>query len=373
MSFNLELPTKEAVSQETLQETVISKEMSVAISDYSKEKVEEIMNADIGDFKERKELASAFEQYGAEIITKSAQKNNLLKTRIGDLSKAGGETGTVAKGLENLSIQMKDLDPSGIDFMKSSPLSKLFNPARAYFNKYKTADKAIGEIIESLEEGVKILTDDNVTLEIEQASLKDLTKQLNEKISMGEEMDVYLTRKLEEAKVQNIDPERIKFIEEEILFPLRQKLMDFNQMLVVNQNGIISMEIIRKNNLELIRGVKRAQTVTVSALTTAVTVAGALYNQKIVLEKVQMVNKTTNQMISATSKMLKEQGVAIQEESMNTALDIETLKKAFSETLSALDDISVYKQNALPQMKQMIEEFRTMAETAEKQIQKMED
>ena len=79
-------------------------------------------------------------------------------------------------------------------------------------------------------------------------------------------------------------------------------------MQAVNQQGYLSMEIVRRNNKELIRAVERAQNVTVSALRTAVTVASALYNQKIVLEKVQAVNKTTNDLIKSTSEMLKTQG-----------------------------------------------------------------
>jgi len=132
------------------------------------------------------------------------------------------------------------------------------------------------------------------------------------------------------------------------------------------------MEIIRKNNLELIRAVDRAETVTVSALRVAVTVAGALYNQKIVLEKVQMLNETTNQMISTTSKMLKEQGTAIQKQASEANISVDTLKEAFAETISALDDISTYKQNALPQMQQSIQDFRQLAEEGEKQLEKME-
>ena len=168
------------------------------------------------------------------------------------------------------------------------------------------------------------------------------------------------------------DPERIKFIEEEIIFPLRQRLIDFQQLLAVNQQGIIAMEVIRKNNLELIRAVDRSKTVTVSALRVAVTVAGALYNQKIVLEKVQMLNETTNNMITATSRMLKEQGVAIQKEAIEASISPDTLIQAFSDTLSALDDINAYKTKALPQMVQTIQEFRTIAEEGEKQLQKLE-
>ena len=148
--------------------------------------------------------------------------------------------------------------------------------------------------------------------------------------------------------------------------------MDFQQLLVVNQQGIIAMEVIRKNNLELIRAVDRAQTVTVAALRVAVTVAGALYNQKIVLEKVQMLNATTNNMISATSRMLKEQGTAIQREAVEASISPDTLKQAFADTLSALDDISTYKEKALPQMAQTIQDFRTIADEGERQLTRLE-
>ena len=120
--------------------------------------------------------------------------------------------------------------------------------------------------------------------------MRDLTKQLNEKVEMGTQLDEYLTNAIEKAKADGTDPDRVKFVEEEILLPLRQRLLDFEQMLAVNQQGIVAMEIIRRNNLELIRSVERAKTVTVSALRVAVTVASALYHQKIVLEKVNLLN-----------------------------------------------------------------------------------
>ena len=372
MGFSLDIPTKEDVKKAVEIETSVDKETSAVISDASKQKADAIMNLDLDDFADRKEITSAIETFGTDIMKKSTTKNELMKTRLGDLSRVGSEGGSVAKGLEELSVQMKDLDPSGIDFMKKGPLAKLFNPVRSYFNKFQSADNVIADIIDSLEKGARTLKADNVTLEIEQASLRDLTKQLNEKIKMGEELDTYLTDQIEIQKAQNGDPEKIKFVEEEILFPLRQRMIDFNQMLAVNQNGIIAMEVIRKNNYELIRSVNRAQTITVSALNVAVIVAGALYNQKIVLDKVQMINKTTNDMISATSKMLKEQGAEIQKQAIESNIDVKTLKDAFAESLSALESINEYKQKALPQMKEVIDEFKEMTTVGEQAILNME-
>ena len=373
MAFTLELPKKEEIKKAVEAETAVDRETSLMISDASKEKGDEILNADIDSFQDRKELTKAIEEFGADVVKKSADKNSIMKTRIGELSRAGGESGAVANGLEALSRQMKDLDPSGMDFVKKGPLGNLFNPVRSYFNKFKAADSVIGEIVESLDKGARTLRDDNTTLELEQASMRELTKQLNQKIALGQELDDYLTEQIGRQRDLYGDSEKVKFVEEEILFPLRQRMIDFNQMLAVNQNGILAMEVIRKNNYELIRSVNRAQTVTVAALNVAVTVAGALYNQKIVLEKVKVLNQATNDMIASTSRMLSTQGAEIQKQAMDSNIQVETLKEAFRETLGALDSINQYKQKALPQMKETIAQFRDLAREGERVIRNMEE
>ncbi|MCI8836865.1 MAG: toxic anion resistance protein [Hungatella sp.] len=373
MAFTLDIPQKEEIKKVVEAETAVDRETSLMISDASREKGNEILNTDIDCFEDRKELTRAIEMFGADVVKKSADKNSIMKTRIGELSRAGGESGAVARGLEELSRQMEDLDPSGIDFLKKGPLGNLFNPVRSYFNKFKAADSVIADIVESLEQGARTLKDDNTTLELEQASMRDLTKQLNQKIVLGQELDDYLTEQIAAQRALGGDSEKIKFIEEEILFPLRQRMIDFNQMLAVNQNGIIAMEVIRKNNYELIRSVNRAQTVTVAALNVAVTVAGALYNQKIVLEKVKALNQATNNMIASTSRMLNTQGAEIQKQAMDSNIQVETLKEAFRETLGALESINQYKQRALPQMRETIAQFRELADAGETVIRGIEE
>ncbi len=373
MAFTLDLPKKEEIKKAVETETEVDRETALMISDASKEKGNEILDTDIDNFQDRKELTKAIEEFGTDVVKKSADKNTIMKTRIGELSRAGGESGAVAKGLEELSRQMKDLDPSGVDFVKKGPLGNLFNPVRSYFNKFKAADSVIADIVESLEKGARTLKDDNTTLELEQASMRELTKQLNQKIVLGQELDDYLTEQIQRQRDLYGETEKVKFIEEEILFPLRQRMIDFNQMLAVNQNGIIAMEVIRRNNYELIRSVNRAQTVTIAALNVAVTVAGALYNQKIVLEKVKVLNQATNDMIASTSRMLNTQGTEIQKQAMDSNIQVETLKEAFRETLGALDSISKYKQQALPQMKETIGQFRQLAEEGERVIRNMEE
>lgn len=372
MAFDLEVKGSTEIKEKIIEETSPTEEIVTAIKTASEEKAKEIMEVNLDSFKDKREITTAIEEFGTDIVRKSTEKNSMLQTRLGTLSKSGGENGEVAKGLEELSVQMKSLDPSKVDFDNNGFLGKLMNPAKKYFRKYQTADATIGEIIESLDTGSRTLKNDNTTLEIEQASMRDLTKQLNEKIVLGMQLDAYLSNEIENQKVSNGDAEKIKFVEEEVLFPLRQRIMDFEQMLAVNQQGILAMEVIRKNNAELIRSVERAKTVTVSALRVAVMVANALCNQKLVLEKVKILNETTSDMIASTSKMLKTQGAEIQKQAIEANIDVDKLKTAFADTLEAFDAISQYKQQALPQLKETIETFRIMTEDGETIIHNIE-
>ena len=363
MSFNLELPDVEEVKEKVAEELAVTDERQQTVDETAKQKVEEIMGTDISVFEDRKNLTTAFEEFGADVMRKTENKNSILSKRMGELSKAGSESGEVAKGLQELAEQMKSLDPSMVDFDQKGLFGKISNPVKRYFDKYKTADAQIADIVKSLENGKKMLKNDNVTLEIEQSDMRGLTKELNEKIAMGNALDQYLSNAIENKKAE----------EEEVLFPLRQRIMDFQQMQVVSQQGCVAMDVIRRNNNELIRAVDRAETVTVSSLRTAVTVAGALYNQRIVLEKVNLLNESTNRMIASTAEMLKTQGVEIQKQASEAMISTDTLKKSFEDTLQAMSDISSYKTEALPRIRQTIEEFKELADMGEQKLQQMEE
>lgn len=372
MDFSMEVTNTEELKNEVMELVKPEAEEVAKIKELVDNNVNSLMSIDMNSLEDRKQVLKSIDAFGIDTIQNSAKKNSILQVSVGNLSKMGEEGGVVATGLMDLRREMKDLDPSLIDFTKTGFLGKIFNPIRAYFDRYQKADDAINDIIESLEKGKKTLVNDNTTLEIEEVALRDLTKKLAKEIEMGTMMDETITSQIEIAKVQNEDSDKIKFVTEEILFPLRQRIMDMQQMIVVNQQGIIAIEVIRRNNKELIRGVDRAKNVTVSALRIAATVAAALYNQKIVLKKIQMLNETTNQLISGTSRMLKEQGTEIHKQSMESNISVETLKSAFTDAMAAIDAISTFKQEALPKMKETIEQFKELAEKGENQIQRLE-
>ena len=372
MAFTMELPNEAAIKNEVLQQVKPVPGEVAQLQAVAEGNVAEILTLDIGEIAQKKFILQSIESFGADSMKSSAAKNSMLQMTVGSLSRDGDEGGVVSKGLIKLHRELEDLDPSLIDFTKTGILGLVFNPIRAYFARYQKAESAIVEIIASLDKGKKSLKNDNTTLEIEQQALRDLTRKLMKEVQLGVLMDESIEKQIDAARSRNEEPEKIKFVSEEILFPLRQRIMDMQQMIVVNQQGVMATEVVIRNNKELMRGVDRAKTVTISALRIGVMVAGALYNQKIVLKKIQMLNETTNSIISGTSHMLKVQGAEIQRQSMEATVSVETLKNAFADVMEALDSISSYKQEALPRMRDTVNQFRELAAKGEEQIHQLE-
>jgi uncharacterized protein YaaN involved in tellurite resistance len=324
----------------------------------------------------RQQNAAAVETLGSKSQKEAAHRSAMLKEPIRKLAARGEDGGEVANALVNLKIKVEELDPGRFDF-KAGWFSRALGflpgigtPLKRFFTRYESAQTVIDAIMRSLEEGKVVLQRDNVTLSQDQAAMRELTLRLQKTIELGMLIDQKFSYALE-REVNNEDPRR-RFIEDEILFPLRQRIQDLQQQLAVNQQGVLAIEIIIRNNKELVKGVDRGINVTVNALNVAVTVALALANQKIVLDKIDAVNKTTNRLIAQTASQLRTQGTEIHKQASSTQLDMETLRKAFVDINAALDDISNFRQQALPQMAEAILEMDNLTKATDEAIQRME-
>jgi uncharacterized protein YaaN involved in tellurite resistance len=338
--------------------------------------VNALMQFKEGDQTLRVNLKSSVEGVGYDLQREAAKQSEMLKQPIGKLMERSQDGGEVARTLIDLKMQVEELDPNRIDFESGwltralGSLPGVGTPLKRYFSRYESAQTAISAIIRSLESGREQLKRDNFTLEQDQKRMRDLTRRLEHAIKLAQLIDQKLEYRLE--REIPLDDPRQKFVKEELLFVLRQRTLDLQQQLAVNQQGVLATEIIMRNNAELIRGVNRALNVTVSALQVAVTVALALANQKIVLDKIQALNQTTSNLIAGTAARLKTQGAEIHKQASSTTLDMESLKAAFTDINAAMDDISMFRQKALPQMATTIMEMDKLTAAAEQSIKKME-
>jgi uncharacterized protein YaaN involved in tellurite resistance len=317
---------------------------------------------------------AAVDSAGGRVMQVASHQSDMLKSKLGPLMSKTETGGPVAQALIALRDQVSELDPSTVNFTPGR-ISRLFggipvigNSMRRYFNRFETGQGAINSVIKSLENGKTMLQNDNSILASDQKAWRENTQLLQTQIAYLRAVDATL-----EARIPGVrDAEHQKFLKEEIQFPMRQRIQDLLQRLSVNQQGVLVSEVLIRNNRELVRGVDRALFVTVDALNIAVAAAMALANQKLVLDAVDALNSTTNTLIAGTAKRLRTQGADIQKRASSTTLDSEVLRKAFEDINAAIEDISTYRQKALPEMAKQIIELDTSAREAEKAISRME-
>ena len=339
--------------------------------------VKQLIDFEPAKIDEEGDRKEAVEHMGLDLQAKAAKQSVLLRQPIKTLSKKSEDGGDVANALISLKVQVEELDPGKFDFEPgwlSRTLGRLpgvGTPIKRYFSKYESAQTVISAIIRSLENGRDQLLRDNVTLTEDQNQMREMTHKLEQAVRLGQLIDQKLQYKLD-REIPKGDPKH-KFVSEELMFPLRQRIIDLQQQLAVNQQGVLATEIIIRNNKELSRGVNRSLNVTVTALEVGATVAMALANQKVVLDKVNSVSKTTSDLIAGTAARLKTQGVEIQKQASSAQLNIESLKTAFADIRAAMDDVSNFRVQALPQMANTILELDKVSAEAEKSIKKLEE
>lgn len=318
----------------------------------------------------------AIDEMGLELQQQAAHRSSMLETPLRQLAHQGDEGGPVAKALTDLRGRMEGLDPAR-HRLAPTALDRVFSlipgldsRLQRYFRKFENAQQALDAIIADLESGRDILHRDNLTLNDDQLALTNILGELNRQIALGRLIDRRLQDEIAERDVD--DPQR-HFLEEELLFPLRQRIVDLQQQLAVSQQGVLALEVIIRNNRELMRGVDRAINVTVSALTVAVTVAMGMANQRLVLDRIEALNTTTSQLIGGTAKALRQQGVDIQKRASSAMLDMHVLEEAFNEVMGAINDLSAYRQNALPQLDEQIDRLADLAKRGNTSIERLQE
>ncbi len=338
--------------------------------------VAQLLAVDPTNDEARTAARDAVDSMGRDLQTRSATRSRMLQAPLKEISHGSEDGGEVAKSLSDLRIEVEKLDPSGLDteagwFTRAvGRIPGVGTPLKRYFMRYESSQTQIDAIVHSLEKGRDQLKRDNVTLGDDQQQMRELTHLLADQIALAQALDAVVVDKLA-TEIGPDDPRR-QFVEEDILFALRQRTVDLQQQLAVNQQGVLAVEIIIRNNRELIRGVDRAIDVTISALQVAVTVALALAHQKIVLDKIEAINTTTSAMIAGTAERLKTQGTAIHQQASSTMLDMESLRQAFADIDIALDEISRYRREALPTMAGTILELDQLTAESEAAIERME-
>lgn len=288
-----------------------------------------------------------------EIATAAGMANRFLDRPIRAMDKDSG----VGANLAQLRRTVEELDPgrqgnlsSGRKFLGIIPFG---NKLKNYFDSYTSAQGHIKAILDRLASGKDELLMDNAAIDVERQKLWEAMGNLEQMIHIARALD----GKLEEtaADLDHTDPAKAKAIRESALFYVRQRHQDLLTQMAVTVQGYLALDLVKKNNVELVKGVDRASTTTVGALRTAVTVAQAMTNQRLVLQQITALNTTTADIIDSTGKLLRENTGKIHEMAASSTIPLETLQRAFQNIYDTMDSVDTFKLKALDAMKQTVE------------------
>jgi uncharacterized protein YaaN involved in tellurite resistance len=309
---------------------------------------------------------------GDKDLRASAAVSNRMLDRPAAVVKAGkggggGDAQTrVATTLNELRNTITDLDPNRADLTGMRKVLKWIpggDRIQKYFQKYESAQTQLNAIIKSLESGQDDLRKDNAAIETEKANMWTTMGKLSEYNQLAAALDTAVTDKIAELEAAG-NSEAANALKSDALFAIRQRRQDIMTQMAVSVQGYMALDLVRKNNIELIKGVDRAQTTTISALRTAVIVSQALARQKLVLDQITALNTTTSNLIESTSQQLRVQGGAINEQASSTTIDIQKLQAAFDNVFQTMDALDSFRTQAVDSMAQTVTALEGQIERA---------
>ena len=305
-----------------------------------------------------------------EIVAASGMSNRFLDRPVRAMDKDSG----VGTNLAELRRVVETLDPgkqgklsTGRKILGIIPFG---NSLKRYFNSYQSAQGHIQSILGHLASGKDELLMDNAAIDVERAKLWEAMGQLEQMIHISKTLDGKLEDKA--AELDASDPAKARAIRESALFYTRQRTQDLLTQMAVSVQGYLALDLVKKNNVELVKGVDRASTTTVGALRTAVTVAEAMTNQRLVLQQITALNKTTADIIDSTGALLRDQTAKIHEQAASSTIPLETLQRAFQNIYDTMDSIDTFKVKALGAMKQTVDTLSTEVEKSKGYIARAE-
>ncbi|MEV8390697.1 MULTISPECIES: toxic anion resistance protein [unclassified Streptomyces] len=307
-----------------------------------------------------------------EIRGAAQQSNRMLDRTVRSLASGGEDAQSqVSSSLVELRRTVEDLDPRDTPGKGARRfLSKLpgGNKLRDHAAKYASSQSTLNRIVSSLRGGQDELRRDNAALHTERTRLWETMGKLQEYAVLTDALDTAIGERI--AAVDATDPTQADALRADVLFPVRQKHQDLLTQLAVCAQGYLAMDVVRRNNEELIKGVDRAATTTVSALRIAVMLASALDNQRKVTEQVNVLRSTTEDLIRGNAEMLATQSGEIQRIAADPAVGAETLRSAFQQIYRTLDAIDTYKIQATESMASTVESLTAELEIASTHLER---
>jgi uncharacterized protein YaaN involved in tellurite resistance len=321
---------------------------------------------------------NAITSMGEQDMRAAASVSNRMLDRPAAALNAGKGRGgadaqsRVAGTLVELRQTVTELDPNRADLTGAKKVLKFLpggDKVQRYFAKYESAQSQLNAIIKSLQSGQDELRKDNASIDTEKANMWATMGKLSEYNELAGALDAAVEEKIAQLQAAG-QTKQAETLKADALFPIRQRRQDIMTQMAVAVQGYMALDLVRRNNIELIKGVDRAQTTTIAALRTAIIVSQALSRQKLVLEQITALNATTSDLIERTSEQLRIQGGQINQQAASSTVDVAKLQAAFDNVFATMDALDTFRAQATDSMAATVDALQGQIERAKPYLER---
>jgi uncharacterized protein YaaN involved in tellurite resistance len=331
--------------------------------------IDSLLSADVQSDEFKSRLDSAF-RLGKEEVSNAA---SLMTGRFMERNMVGMESSPAFKAIHEMRGHLDQLNPGADgDLLAPNRLLGIIpwgNKLQAYFRKYQSAGAQIRDALEKVNLARDDMQKDATEIEHVKGKLWEAMLKLRGAIHFSEQLDGKLATRVAELKAT--DPIRARALEQDVLFYARQNLQDMYTQQAVCVNGYLSLDVLKKTAREMMNGCTRIATTGMSALATAQTVARATGNQVQVMEMLQGVRGSIENLVVDTAKQLETHVQKTGEFAANPLIGVEKIKEAFDTTFRAMDAMDSFRSKAIETMGKNNEMMREQVARAETYLDKV--
>jgi uncharacterized protein YaaN involved in tellurite resistance len=245
------------------------------------------------------------------------------------------------------------------------------DPLTEWVLNYLSVGTVIDDMVRSMQSAVSEMKRDNDTLLDDQIAMKELAFKLEDVVRWAMYVDQAISARLESSG--DLGEAKKRFIEEEVLYVLKQKIISQMELQNINRQGVLVSESIIRGNKELIRGYENGIKSTMAAIRIAAALAVSLEKQNRNRRVLTAINDYKGKVVRHTGEQLLQNTKDIIAESATAGARIEDLNAGFNAALESFELVSEFKRNLLPKLSADIGSLNEISEKLATAVEKFTD
>lgn len=225
-------------------------------------------------------------------------------------------------------------------------------------NRRLTLQEFVDHLEESLQNGERMLKQDNIQLKVMYSDIEEKQKLISSDAYFAE----VLMEKLSKLAEETPDEDKKKNSYNKVLFRLATRAQDLRAMENVHEQFYISIEMTRDNNDMLVATVQRMLTLGMQVVYVAFAIHAALMRQKDVIEAQKGTKSFVSNMILSNATMIHSHVAEIGDLYKEPVIAMDKLEASIDQLELAIDETNRLKAEGIDRARENITKIKQLTE-----------